>query len=142
MTPEGNKKAIELLERAVAADARLARAWVALSGAHQQSIDFGADPAPLVQLSLAEARRAVEIDPRDAMAHAQLAFALGVNGAQDRPVRRLVRGSCAPGAILYPPLVRVAWAFEPSRRFLRGHHAVDTRPADLEPPRNLAGARF
>jgi TolB-like protein/class 3 adenylate cyclase len=80
VTPEGNKKAIELLERAVAADARLARAWVALSGAHTQSIDFGADAAPLVPLSLAEARRAVEIDPRDAMAHAMLAMALGVNG--------------------------------------------------------------
>ena len=80
VTPEGNKKAIELLERAVAADARLARAWIALAGAHTQSIDFGADPAPLVPLSLAEARRAVEIDPRDAMAHAMLAVALGVNG--------------------------------------------------------------
>ena len=32
-TPEGNKKAIELLERAVAADPKLARAWVELAAA-------------------------------------------------------------------------------------------------------------
>ena len=43
-TPESNKKAIELFEKAVAADPRLARAWAELSGALQQSMTFGADP--------------------------------------------------------------------------------------------------
>src|SRR6185312_6392162 len=44
-TPEGNKKALELLQRAVGADPMLARAWVELAWAHNTSINFGGDPA-------------------------------------------------------------------------------------------------
>ena len=79
-TPEGNKNAIELFEKAVAADPRLARAWAELSGALQGSMTFGADPAVAGPASLAAARRAVEIDPGDAMAHALLAFELAMQG--------------------------------------------------------------
>ncbi len=79
-TPESNKKAIELFEKAVAADPRLARAWAELSGALQQSMTFGADPGVALPASVAAARRAVEIDPGDAMAHAQLAFDLAMQG--------------------------------------------------------------
>ena len=80
-TQDGNKSAIELLERAVAADPSLARAWAELSSARQFStICCGADPAVATPAALADARRAVEIDPRDAMAHAQVAWVLGVQG--------------------------------------------------------------
>jgi adenylate cyclase len=79
-SPEGNKNAIELFEKAVAADPRLARAWAELSGALQGSMTFGADPAVAGPASLAAARRAVEIDPGDAMAHAHLAFDLAMQG--------------------------------------------------------------
>jgi TolB-like protein/class 3 adenylate cyclase len=79
-SPEGNKNAIELFEKAVAADPRLARAWAELSGALQVSMTFGADPAVAGPASLAAARRAVEIDPGDAMAHAHLAFDLAMQG--------------------------------------------------------------
>src|SRR6266436_3792420 len=40
-TPAGNKKALELLQRAVVADPMLARAWAELSWAHNSSINFG-----------------------------------------------------------------------------------------------------
>jgi TolB-like protein/class 3 adenylate cyclase/Tfp pilus assembly protein PilF len=80
MNQDGNKNAIELLEKAVAADPRLARAWAELSTARQASTNYGADPTLANSAALAAARRAVEIDPRDAMAHAQLAFALAMKG--------------------------------------------------------------
>jgi tetratricopeptide (TPR) repeat protein len=59
---------------------RAARAWAELSGALQGSMTFGADPAVALPASLAAARRAVEIDPGDAMAHALLAFDLAMQG--------------------------------------------------------------
>ena len=77
LTPDGNKNAIELLEKAVAADPSLARAWSELSSARSYSVlCCGADPAVANAAALSAARRAVEIDPRDAMAHAQLGWAL------------------------------------------------------------------
>ena len=79
-TPDGNKNAIELLERAVAVDPKLARAWVELAGARHVSVMFGAEPAVAVPAELAAARRAVEIDPSDALAHAVLASALAGQG--------------------------------------------------------------
>ena len=80
-TPEGNKNAIELLERAVAADPSLARAWAELAFARQfLIICCGADPAVVLPPALAAARRAVEIDPSDALAHAALAWILGMQG--------------------------------------------------------------
>jgi TolB-like protein/class 3 adenylate cyclase len=79
-TPDSNKNAIELLERAVAVDPKLARAWVELAGARHVSAMFGADPAVAVPAELAAAQRAVEIDPSDALAHAVLASALAGQG--------------------------------------------------------------
>ena len=80
MSAEGNKKAIELFERAVAADSRLARAWADLAYTRENSIQHGADSAVVTPRALAEARRAVEIDPSDAGAHATLAYILGMQG--------------------------------------------------------------
>ena len=79
-TPEGANNAIKLFEKALAADPRLARAWVELSFARQVLINFGADPAVVNPAALADAQRAVEIDPHDAVAHAALAWALGMQG--------------------------------------------------------------
>ena len=81
LNQEGNKNAIELLERAVAADPGLARAWAELSFARQFSMTCcGADAAVALPPALAAARRAVEIDPGDAGAHVALAWILGVQG--------------------------------------------------------------
>jgi TolB-like protein/class 3 adenylate cyclase/Tfp pilus assembly protein PilF len=76
-TPEGVKNAIQLYEKAIKADPRLARAWVALSLARQSLMNFGGDPD---STALADAQRAVEIDPHDAAAHTALAWALGGQG--------------------------------------------------------------
>jgi tetratricopeptide (TPR) repeat protein len=80
-TQEGNKNAIELLERAIAADPSLARAWSELSFARQFSMTCcSADPAVALPAALAAARRAVEIDPGDAGTHSALAWMLGFQG--------------------------------------------------------------
>jgi TolB-like protein/class 3 adenylate cyclase len=79
-TPEGVNNAIRLFERTLTADPRFARAWVGLSFARNLLMNFGADPADVSPAALADAQRAVEIDPHDAAAHAALAWALGNQG--------------------------------------------------------------
>jgi TolB-like protein/class 3 adenylate cyclase/tetratricopeptide (TPR) repeat protein len=68
-TKERLEEAISLFKQALAEDPNLARAWVDLSWAYDQSVGYGADPAQTLPLSLEAARRAVEIDPMDAGAH-------------------------------------------------------------------------
>jgi TolB-like protein/class 3 adenylate cyclase len=80
MGPEANKAAIELFEKAVAADPRLARGWADLAYTRQNSTTYGADQAIVGPKALAEARRAVEIDPSDAGAHATLGYVLAMHG--------------------------------------------------------------
>jgi len=79
-TPAGNKQALELLQRAVVADPMLARAWAELSWAHNSSINFGGDSAKAGPAALSAARRATELDPDDAYAHATLGWMLGNQG--------------------------------------------------------------
>jgi len=80
-TPESTKNAIELLERAVAADPSLSRAWSELAFARQfLMVCCGADPAAVLPPALAAARRAVETDPSDALAHSAVAYILGTQG--------------------------------------------------------------
>jgi TolB-like protein/class 3 adenylate cyclase/Tfp pilus assembly protein PilF len=79
-TKEGNEKAIRLLRQAVEKDPTLARAWVELAGAYEVSIEFGANAPDTRAKALEAAQRAVEVDPMDAMGHAQLAFQLGMKG--------------------------------------------------------------
>ncbi len=77
----GAKKAIELLEKAVAADPGLSCAWGELAGARMLLMTLvGADPAVALPPALAAAQRAVELDPGDAGAHLSLGWALGFRG--------------------------------------------------------------
>jgi TolB-like protein/class 3 adenylate cyclase len=80
MSADGNAKALELFEKAVAADPRLARAWADLAYTRQNSTQYGGDPAAVGPKALAEAQRAVEIDPNDAGAHATLGYVLVMQG--------------------------------------------------------------
>jgi tetratricopeptide (TPR) repeat protein len=79
-TPESNKKAQELLQRAVEADPTLARAWVELAWTHQGSINFGGDLVTEVSAGLAAGQRAVELDPDNAFAHAVVGWMMGMKG--------------------------------------------------------------
>jgi tetratricopeptide (TPR) repeat protein len=58
----------------------LARAWAELSAAYTTSIEFGAESEPARAKAISAAERAVSIDPMDALAHAHLAFSVGMIG--------------------------------------------------------------
>jgi TolB-like protein/class 3 adenylate cyclase/Tfp pilus assembly protein PilF len=79
-TKERLDEAIVLFKRALAEDPGLARAWVDLAWAYDQSTGFGADWAVMHPLAVEAARRAVATDPMDAGAHAVLGIMLGVDG--------------------------------------------------------------
>jgi len=68
-TKERLEEAIGLFKQALEEDPTLARAWVDLAWAYDQSTGFGADGATMLPLALAAAHRAVEVDPLDAGAH-------------------------------------------------------------------------
>ena len=78
VTKESIDESIRLLKRSVELDPTLARAWVELHWAYQQSASFGADPLQAERLARDAAERAVALDPSDAEAHAALgdAFAM------------------------------------------------------------------
>jgi TolB-like protein/class 3 adenylate cyclase len=79
-TKERLDEAIVLFKRALAEDPGLARAWVDLAWAYDQSTGYGADYAVMHPLAVEAARRAVAVDPMDAGAHAVLGIMLGVEG--------------------------------------------------------------
>ncbi|TPI72534.1 adenylate/guanylate cyclase domain-containing protein [Mesorhizobium sp. B2-8-9] len=79
-TKERLDEAIVLFREALAKDPTLARAWVDLAWAYDQSIGYGADFAEVHPLSLMAARRAVEVDPMDAGAHAVLGNMVATDG--------------------------------------------------------------
>jgi adenylate cyclase len=76
-TREDNAEARRLFERAVALDPRFATALAALASANLWGVVLGFADAPEQEVSAAldTARRAVELDPRDAFAQGTLGFA-------------------------------------------------------------------
>jgi tetratricopeptide (TPR) repeat protein len=79
-TRESTDDAIRLFARAVEVDPNLARAWVGLAWARAQAEGFGADPAVARQGQAEAGRRALELDPTDAEAHAVMAEVHGARG--------------------------------------------------------------
>ena len=79
-TKEGVEEGIRLLTRAVEMDPGLARAWVGLAWARGWTARFGADPETARRGREEAARRALELDPSDAEAHAAMTVALGAAG--------------------------------------------------------------
>ena len=80
----GNKanteEAVRLFSQAVEKDSHLARAWAALSAAHNYTTSFGADLHTAEEKAKAAAERAIALDPADANAHramAEVLYALG-----------------------------------------------------------------
>ena len=79
-TKERLDEAIALFKQALDEDPTLARAWADLAWAYDQSTGYGADYATAHPLALAAARRAVEVDPMDAGAHAVLGNQIADDG--------------------------------------------------------------
>jgi TolB-like protein/class 3 adenylate cyclase len=109
-TKEGVEEALRLLTRAVEIDPTLARAWVGLAWTYGWTEHFGADPATARQGREVAARRALELDPMDAEAHAAMAVALGLQGKLAQAEAELDR-ALSLGPSVSPVLVNyIGWA--------------------------------
>lgn len=84
LTKADDEEAITFLNRAVALDPGLARAWVELYHAHDLMGVFGADPEGNRKLAADVAERAVRLDPSDAEAHAVFGMSLANKGDMGR----------------------------------------------------------
>jgi TolB-like protein/Tfp pilus assembly protein PilF len=80
LTEESLLRAEETLKRAIAAAPTLARAHTSLANTYSRLMLFQTDMGPSTKLMLEEARRAIELDPLDARAHAALGYATGMTG--------------------------------------------------------------
>ena len=79
-TPEGAQEALELLRQAVTEDPQLARAWTSMAYANLQSSRWADDYRAFHETAVDAGRRAVQLDPADAYAHAAFGEALGTVG--------------------------------------------------------------
>lgn len=79
-TREGIGECLSLLSRALAIDAEFARAWALLGTCHAFSMRWTDSWDATYASYLQAERRAVELDPLDADAHAGLAMALSLGG--------------------------------------------------------------
>lgn len=70
---EGLEAAIPLLQKSIAVDPDLARAWTGLAMAYSGLAEMTGYPPELARAREEAARKAVELDPSDAQAHAALA---------------------------------------------------------------------
>jgi len=77
-TPEGNRKARELFEKAIELDPNYGGAYVGLAYSHHRDLWFGAEARrePAIEALLAAARRAVVLDRASSEAHCVLGFGL------------------------------------------------------------------
>jgi TolB-like protein len=80
LTKTDEEEAIAFLDRAVALDPGLARAWVELYHAHVLLGVFGVDPDSNFKTAADVAERAVRLDPSDAEAHAVFGMSLADRG--------------------------------------------------------------
>ena len=76
-TPEGAQEALQLLRQAVTKDPQLARAWTYMAYANLQNSRWADDRRTFHEAAVDAGRRAIQLDPADAYAHAALGEALG-----------------------------------------------------------------
>lgn len=90
-TPEDNRRAREWFARAHRLDAFFATplAAAALSHLHDANASWGPDPAASVRHAFLEAQRAVDIDPRESLAHGVLGGMLIVLGRREQATSEL-----------------------------------------------------
>ena len=77
---EGIEQAVKLFRESLAIDPGMARAWTSLSWCYAQLIGWTDSRSELKSLQLDAARRAVELDPLDAYAHAAVGEAMAMRG--------------------------------------------------------------
>ena len=93
-TRENFEEGRKLLERATELEPRFSTAWARLAEVGIWQVLHGWTDAPerTLQLALTQARHAVDLDPRDAEAHAELSFALMTAGEGYAAIEEARRG--------------------------------------------------
>ena len=102
-TREDSAAARSLLERSIALDPQFAPARAKLAETRVWDVVFGwtDTPQPTLDAALADARRAVALDPRDASSHVDLAFALNTVGKLDEARRATELNPSDPFALTF-----------------------------------------
>jgi TolB-like protein/Tfp pilus assembly protein PilF len=150
-TREDSAQARDLLERATQLDPQFSSAPARLAEVRIWDVVFGWTDSPLETLdaAVAHARRAAELDPRDAEAHAELAFALLTAGfgaeALEAAQRALELNPCLPFALNVHANVRFRNGHPPGESIevlQRALRLSPHDPTDFAMHESLAGAHF
>jgi len=113
-SPEGNKAARPLLERAIELDSGFAEAHAWLAMSHVCGWLYWGEGAEHRSLAHAIAQKAVSLDPNDAGAHTILAYVLIFDGKLDEGARELAT------ALRSNPNHADAWMFQGELKVLEG----------------------
>jgi TolB-like protein/Tfp pilus assembly protein PilF len=134
---------IEYLTKAVTLDPQLARAYSVRAWLHNFSIAFGADAAAALKQMIADAEKAVALDPQDCESLATLAYARGLFQARWAEAEAQFRSAVEMCPANSHALILAASGFAAIGKAEEGAGFAD-RALRLDPrmtPANLSGAK-
>jgi tetratricopeptide (TPR) repeat protein len=134
---------IDYLTKAITLDPQLARAYSVRAWLHNFSIAFGVDAAPALQRMIADAEKAVALDPEDCESLGTLAYARGLFQSRWAEAEKLFRSSVEMCPANSHTLILAASGFSFLGKAEEGASFAD-RALRLDPrmtPANLSGAK-
>jgi serine/threonine-protein kinase len=137
-SPAEFEKAIDCFERAVAADPGYAQAYTGIAQSRIcLTTEAGVPALEMLAAAAAAARRALDLDPRDAEAHAALGQTAAMLDYDWRAAEKHFKRALALGAVPYVRLAYAIWYLLPHGRMPEA--IAETDRVVREDPLHLAG---